>query len=156
MTKPYYRPAVKADVYVLAPKLRDQDKAEVKASSGMNPEEALLYSFEAGGEVNSIIAPDGEVIGMFGVSPTPDPTLGIPWLLASPRLPEVSREFIPQSKEWVIEVNKKYPLLLNYVDKRNTIAIRWLRKLGFTFIAEIEEFGVGQKPFYEFVRIENV
>lgn len=153
--KPYYRPSEIRDVYDLSPKLRTQDVNEVAASSGFSPEEALLVSFNAGGEVNSIIASDGEVIGMFGVSPTDDPNLGVPWLLASPRLPEVSKEFLPQSLEWVRAVNKQYPMLLNYVDKRNTVAIRWLKFLGFSFIRLIDEFGVGKQPFYEFVRVNK-
>jgi hypothetical protein len=154
--KPYYRPSVKEDVYELAPKLRKQDVKEVEASSGYMPEEALLVSFNSEGESNTIIAPDGEVIGMFGVSATLDPHIGVPWLLASPRLPEVSKEFIPQSLEWVKQKNEEYSLLHNAVDVRNTVAIRWLRYLGFTFIQRIEEYGVGKKPFYHFVRIRDV
>lgn len=154
--KPYYAPSKKDEVYELAPKLRQQDKDEVWASSGATPEEALLVSFESSDEVNTIYAPDGEAIGMFGVADTPDPNMGVPWLLASPRLPEISREFIPQSIEWVKRMNKKYPLLVNYVDQRNTVSIRWLRMLGFVFIHDFKEFGVGKKPFYEFVRIEDV
>jgi RimJ/RimL family protein N-acetyltransferase len=154
--KPHYRPSKTEDVYVLAPKLRKQDIDELEASSGLDPMEALSYSFHGEGESNSIIAPDGEVIGMFGVGPTLDPLVGVPWLLASPRLPEVSREFIPQSLEWVKQKNEEYPMLYNAVDVRNTVAIRWLRYLGFTFIQRIEEYGIGKKPFYEFVRIHDV
>jgi RimJ/RimL family protein N-acetyltransferase len=154
--KPYYRTSEQEDVYELAPKLRKQDVDEVKASSGYTPEEALIYSFHVSGENNTIIAPDGEIIGMFGVGSTADPYIGVPWLLASPRLPEITREFLPQSLEWVKQKNEQYPVLINYVDCRNTVAIRWLRYLGFTFIKKIEEYGVGKKPFYEFVRIHNV
>lgn len=153
---PYYRPATLDDAYDLAPKLRKVDVQEVKDSSGVDPLQALLISVTASSEAYSIIAADGEVIGMFGVSPTADPEMGVPWLLCSDRLPEVRKEFIPQSAEWVIEVNKKFPVLFNYVAKDNKVAIRWLRHLGFTFTQLIENFGVGQKPFYEFVRIKDV
>ena len=105
-------------------------------------------------EVYAIIAGDEEVIGLFGVTPTEDPIVGCPWLLASDRLPEVSKEFIPQSLEWVKGINKKYPILRNYVDARNRLAMRWLSYLGFTFINLIDEYGKGRIPFYEFVRIE--
>ena len=153
---PYYRPATLDDAYELAPKLREVDVQEVKDSSGVNALDALLISVTASSEAYSIIANDGEVIGMFGVSPTADPDIGVPWLLCSDRLPEVKKEFIPQSAEWVIEVNKKFPVLCNYVAKDNKVAIRWLRHLGFTFTQLIETFGVGKKPFYEFVRIKDV
>lgn len=150
----HYRPAEAGDMAVLAPKLRKQDVDEVMASSGLEPLEALTLSFEISEETNSIISDDGEVIGMFGVSKTDDPLVGCPWLLASDRLPEVRKKFLPQSYEWVKEVNKRYPLLFNCVDTRNTKAIRWLKYLGFTFVEHIEEFGVGRIPFYAFVRIE--
>lgn len=153
---PYYRPATVDDVYDLAPRLRQADKDEVKASSNLDALGALLISMECSEETNSIIAPDGEVIGMFGVAPTPDPMLGVPWMLASDRLPEVRKEFIPQSLEWVKEINARYPILYNYVAKDNTVAKRWLRYLGFNFTQLVEKFGHGQKPFYEFVRINDV
>lgn len=154
--KPYYRPATLDDAYDLAPRLRQIDVQEVKDSSGVTALDALLLSVQASDEAHSIIATDGEVIGMFGVSPTADPTLGVPWLLCSDRLPEVRREFIPQSIEWVKQVNKKYDVLFNYVAKENFVAIKWLKSLGFNFTQIIDHFGVGQKPFYEFVRINDV
>ena len=43
---------------------------------------------------------------------------------------------------------------MNYVDERNTTSIRWLKHLGFVLIKRIEDYGVGKKPFYEFVRIQ--
>lgn len=151
---PYYRLACNEDAHILAPKMRKQDVEEVQASSGLEPLEALLFSMQFSDEVYAIIAGDEEVIGLFGVTPTEDPIVGCPWLLASDRLPEVSKEFIPQSLEWVNQINKKYPILRNYVDARNRIAIRWLGYLGFTFINLIEDYGKGRIPFYEFVRIE--
>ena len=42
---------------------------------------------------------------------------------------------------------------MNYVDARNITSIKWLKHLGFVLIKRVEEFGVGKKPFYEFVRI---
>jgi hypothetical protein len=150
---PHYRPSVPEDVLVLAPKLRKQDKDEVMAAAGLTAEQALSLSFLSEGEHNTIISGDGEIIGMFGVSTTSDPNIGTPWLLASPELPKVTKQFIPQSLEWVKQKNKEFPLLINYVAAQNTVAIRWLRYLGFTFIQRIEEYGVGKKPFIEFVRI---
>jgi ribosomal protein S18 acetylase RimI-like enzyme len=149
---PYYRPSIMDDVYDLAPRMREADVEEVWATSGVKPLEALLISFINAAECNTIIAPDGEVVGMFGVNPKT--TLhAFPWMLCSDRLPEIRKEFIPQSLDWVKDMNEKYPILYNYVDVNNRIAIRWLRYLGFNFIRRIEEFGYGKKPFYEFVRI---
>jgi len=105
--QPYYRPSEEEDVLRLAPKVRQQDVRELQAAAGYEPLLALHLSYTSSDESHTIIAPDGEVVGMFGVCPTNDPLLGVPWLLASDRLPEVSREFIPQSLDWVNQVNSK-------------------------------------------------
>ena len=44
---PYYRPACDADAHILAPKMRKHDVEEVKASSGLEPLEALLLAAKA-------------------------------------------------------------------------------------------------------------
>lgn len=147
----HFQPSVLADVLELAPKLRQQDLNEIAASHGMSAVNTLSLSFKISDEVNSIIL-DGEVIGMFGYGS--DNGIAVPWLLASDKLPKISREFLPQSKRWVDGIASQYPILVNYVDVRNTVAIRWLKFLGFKFIQRIENYGVGQTPFYEFVRAD--
>lgn len=147
----HYRRAYFEDCAVLAPKMRDKDKEEVWHSDGMSPLVALQTSFDASSEANTIIADDGEVIGMFGVAPTPIPTIGTPWLLASDRLPEVAREFIPQSRKWIEHIHDDYDLLFNYVYAKNTISIRWLKWLGFNFVRETE-YGVNPTQFLEFAK----
>jgi len=149
--KPYYRLSNATDAEILAPKLRKQDREEVWASHGLTPMAALVTSQTNSSESHTIIAHDGEVIGMFGV--VDEGAVGIPWLLASDRLPEVAREFLPESLKWVERINQDYLVLTNYVDVRNTAARRWLKWLGFKFVRIVEEYGYGKKPFYEVVRI---
>lgn len=149
--KPYYRPSTAGDAETLAPKLRKQDVEEVWASHGITPIAALVTSQNNSSESHTIIASDGEVIGMFGV--VDDGAVGVPWLLTSDRLPEVAREFLPQSREWVERINQDYLVLTNYVDVRNKVAQRWLKWLGFKFVRVVEEYGYEKKPFYEVVRI---
>ena len=52
-------------------------------------------------------------------------------------------------------MNEKYPLLTNAVDEEYKVSIDWLRFLGFTFLKRHETWGVGNKPFLEFVRIQT-
>lgn len=148
----YYRPSKIEDCLELAPILRKQDVDEVAASHGLNPVTALRLSFKISNECNSIIH-EGKVVGMFGYG-SDGGTVAVPWLLASDKIKEISREFLPQSKLWVDKVAEDYDVLVNYVDVRNTVAIRWLKFLGFKFIRRIEHFGKAQVPFYEFVRAD--
>jgi hypothetical protein len=153
--KPYYRPTELADVEYLSKNLSKKDQDELWASLGMENYAALSWSFFASKECNTIIMPDNSVAGIFGIS-NPSKGVGCPWLMGTNRIPEITIPFLKQSRKWVEKQNNKYPLLMNYVDERNDVAIKWLSFLGFTFIKRIEEHGHGKVPFYQFVRIDNV
>lgn len=93
---------------------------------------------------------------MFGVCNDKN-GIGTPWLLMSDEIYNRShaRQFVPESKRWVNSIQERYKVLVNFVDKDNDRAIKWLRLLGFTFISLHENYGVNPKPFYEFVRIKE-
>ena len=148
----HYRDSVQEDVYVLAAKMRLADVEEVKASNALTPTEALQQGFDMS-KAQSIIH-KGELIGMFGCAHV-DELIGSPWMLGSDKIPQIKKDLLTQSVEWVKEVNQQYPLLINYVDARNKVSIRWLNHIGFSFVQFIPKFGVGGIPFYEFVRINH-
>ncbi|QDP68270.1 MAG: putative scaffold protein [Prokaryotic dsDNA virus sp.] len=149
----HYRPSKLEDCAKLAPYMREQDKTEIMYSNGVEPLEALLKCFAGSQECNSIIHEDGDVVGMFGVCDSN--IFASPWLLGSDKIIDTRKEFIPQAKEWVDRMSQQYPILLNYVHEDNTVSLRWLKSLGFEFIKLDKEYGVGKKPFYQFVRITN-
>lgn len=149
----YYRPSVKEDYIELAPNLRKEDVIELELSAGMPALYCLESSFECSIECNSIIHPDGSVIGMFGISS--NSIFTVPWMLVSDRLPEIRRKFVPQAQEWVERISDEHPLLLNYVHAENRPALRWLKSLGFTTTKLEPEYGAGKAPFYQFVRVKS-
>ena len=151
--KPHFRTAKVDDVYVLYPKIREVDVEEVKATIGLNIKDGLMASYQTSDETYTMVADDGDLVGMFGLTKTADPLISVVWMLCTERLPQYSKTFIKLSKQWVIEQNKKHSILMNYVDARNITSIKWLKHLGFVLIKRVEEFGIGKKPFYEFVRI---
>jgi hypothetical protein len=138
----------------MASNMRSQDAAEVMASSGATPHEALTLSYEVSSECFTIIHEDGSIVGMFGVADAGH--FGSPWLLGTDKLTETKRVMLPVAAKWVEDKLDQYPLLLNYVHADNTVSRRWLKSLGFKFIKLIDEYGVGKEPFYQFVRIRNV
>lgn len=152
----YFRPAQFGDCAKLAPNLREKDKEEIWASHGMLPDPALRFSFLFSTECNSIIDDNEDIIGMFGV--TKEGNYGVPWLLMSDGIyekPRYSRQFLAGSKKWVNKIQEQFPLLTNFVAEDNEAAIKWLKLLGFKFIARHERYGVNPKPFYNFVRIRS-
>jgi len=151
----HYRQATLADCMKLAPILRDADKEELKLSSGEEPLEALILSLQISEECNAILSDEGNVIGMFGVA-TVDEDLGSPWLLGSDGIKDISKDFIKGSHAWLKKIQDNYTILFNYVHESNAISIRWLKALGFVFVQRVEKFGVGEAPFYEFMRIKGI
>ena len=149
----HYRPARFEDCREVAPLMRSQDADEVMASSGLRPLKALQESYRVSQVMNSVIHEDGSVVGMFGLSV--GEVYACPWLLGTDKLIETRREFIPQAKKWVEEMNDEYPLLINFVHADNTVSKRWLKSLGFEFIKLHKEYGVGRQPFYQFVRMKK-
>lgn len=148
--KEFYRSVREEDYAFLAAHMRPTDVAEMKATQGEDVDlEALLReSVRLSGYVDSGVALDtGELVLMRGV--VEYPCGGIPWMLATPRAEEFTRDFIIEGRRWVGEMLERYGHLVNYVDARNTKSIRWLRKLGFR-IHEPEPFGVQQLPFHKF------
>ena len=153
LMKPHFRPAKVDDVYVLYPKIREVDVEEVKATIGLDIKDGLMASYQTSDETYTMVADDGDLVGMFGLTKTADPLISVVWMLCSERLPQYSKSFIKLSKQWVIDQNKKHSILMNYVDARNITSIKWLKHLGFVLINRVEKFGVDKKPFYEFIRI---
>lgn len=152
--KGHVRKSVQADVDWLKDNLRPEDAAEVTASHG-SPQQAMQESFDASDECWTIIVSDTqEIAGMYGVC-RQDNITGVIWLLTAPPITKVWLPFLRGSRKWVKEMNKKYPLLTNAVDEEYKVSIDWLRFLGFTFLKRHETWGVGTKPFLEFVRIDN-
>lgn len=147
------RPATLDDLSVLAPRLRAEDKREIRAVSGRTPEAALFHGLEIS-EVCEVIEAGGELVGVYGVVRSPqEPILGAIWMLCTDGLERHQIAFLRRCRAVIDELNKQYPLLCNVVDARNTIHIKWLRWCGFTFIKLHENYGMERRPFYEFVRI---
>lgn len=149
------RPTIQGDAESLAPRMREADKAEVKAASGKHPYLVLLEGIEASEQAYTALV-DGEPIAIFGVCPTDNPSVGVVWLLGSDVISAHRIDFLRKSRDWVERFQSKYPVLCNSIDARNTVHIKWLQWLGFTFIQELQNHGVEHRLFYQFVRIPHV
>lgn len=148
------RPARRQDAFILGPHLRKADVDEVWASSGLLPIEALLAGMDASIECYTMTAGDS-ILCIFGIGRDQNSSIGRIWMLGSDHIHSHKFEFLRISKEWVDRFQSNYPILYNFIDARNTVHIRWLHWLGFTFISEHPDFGFEKKLFYQFIRIQN-
>lgn len=158
------RPATPEDARRLAPVVRYSDAVEIAASSGSSPAAALLRGVEKSDWCNAVEI-GGEVAALFGVL-NGDPeraasstlTVGVPWMLCAPLLfKQVGRlTFHRESLSWVDRMQADYDVLINFVDCRNTQAIKWLDRLDFVFTRLHPRYGVGKMPFIQFERFRDV
>ena len=147
------RLAKEEDAKELAPRLRSADLQEIKAVTGEEPLKALERSLAWSDPGHAITDEVDKVVALFGVIPdSEEENMGCVWLLGSDDLVKHSVSFLRQSRKWVEKLHQRYDCLWNYIDARNEIHIRWLKWCGFTFLRRVEEYGVEQRPFYEFER----
>tara|TARA_R110000824_G_scaffold385797_1_gene580112 strand:+ start:608 stop:1066 length:459 start_codon:yes stop_codon:yes gene_type:complete len=146
------RHSQRKDCATLSKHTRAADVQEIFASSGKNPFQVLLRAYFASPDYCYTVLLEDKIVGMFGISKITD-GVGSPWLLGSNLLLKAPLSFHRKSKKYLDTFMKDFKVLFNYVDKRNVVAIKWLKGLGFTFTKLVDNFGYQQKPFYEFVKV---
>lgn len=138
-------------VAAMAPHVRQADVNELLATGYWNAEEALHDSVAHSTQAWAGFV-DGEIVCMFGVCPR---NLvmgeGSPWLLSTDKIVQHQKIFLRRCKFFVDQMGRDYNQLINYVDARNTVAIRWLRWLGFD-IEPAKLHGLLTVPFHRFTK----
>jgi hypothetical protein len=103
----------------------------------------------------TMIGRDGRPMGMWGVVPQRS-DVGAIWMLCTDDLVRDrlnSMRFLREAKVHLDQVQRRYKVLFNLADARNVVHIKWLRWMGFTFIASHPNHGTEGRLFYEFARI---
>ena len=141
----FVRQAVLMDAIVLAPNLRQADYDELLATTYRSPLECLITPFtRSDSQIYTIVGDHEEILGMFGIGKE-----GAIWMLSSEGLYDNYREpFIRQCRKWIDLLQADHPVIYNFVDVRNTKAIRWLKFCGFTVDSDPQPYGHWGNPFY--------
>lgn len=148
-------PTTVEDVDFIAPRLRKADYEECKAATGNEPLNVLHDGLEVGDITLTLRSPNGERVGLCGVVKSDLENAGVVWMCATDDIYQYQMTFLRNSKEALAYLGQNYSLLYNCVDARNTVHMKWLDWMGFTFINRHETYGAESRPFYEFVRINN-
>jgi len=155
MDKKLLTPTTLEDVDYIAPRLRKADREECQAATGKQPLEVLHAGLSLGDISLTLRSPDGDRVGLCGVVKSYLENAGVVWMCATDDIYQYQMTFLRNSKEALAYLGQDYSLLYNCVDARNTVHIKWLDWMGFTFINKHETYGAENRPFYEFVRINN-
>jgi hypothetical protein len=136
-------PATGAHARELAPRMRASDAAEVLASGGYTPYEALNDALLQSDMAYTALF-DGQVACMWGVTPVRRSALvgriGAAWLLTSDLVERYPRAFWRGCKVELERLFESYDLLVNAIDCRHEQAIRWSKRLGFR-LEEPQSYG---------------
>lgn len=144
--------ATLADAEWLAQNLREADRQELIGLTGDNPLDTLRRSVIMGRPSLALKTNEGELLAILSVVPWGS-NLGFVGLSGTPAIEETRMAFLRGSRDVLAELDKKFDTLCNVCDARNTVHHRWLKWLGFTFIARHETYGAGGIPVFEFARI---
>lgn len=139
---------------VLALELCTEDQEEIRALSGVDPKEILRLSIECTPEPWVVLL-DGRIVAVYGVSQAQGYDFGIPWFLSTGDHRLFATAFLKGSKEVIARFHEEHEVLSNVVDSRHTVAIRWLKWLGFEFLPKPLTFHDPSVEFYQFVRYQQ-
>ena len=128
--------------YQVASNLRPEDRRECVEGHGIDPIIHVVLASQDG-SCWSFTMPNGETAGIVGII---DDQI---WMLCTPVIHQYPLTFAREAKRWLD--SRTEPYLWNVVDKRNTMHIRLLKFLGFTFHEELS-FGPNNLPFIRFDR----
>lgn len=145
-------PANRVAATQLAPHLRLSDIIEIKCASGQSPLDALLDSIDLSDDDMCWQARlDRHPVAMFGAGSLQGEEIGGIWLLASKGIYRNKLDFMRKSREYLGKMHERYEYLTNFIDEQNLVTRRWLQTLGFLPVQRIEHFGVGRRPFIQYV-----
>lgn len=148
-----YRPG---DGFILACNLRDQDRAELDACGHPCHYHAVRESVRRSQWVRTATV-DGRVAAIVGLSAggTLLAPFGIPWMLGTPLVPAHRRTLARLAPRYIHGMLQQYPVLRNLVHADNTVAVQWLRHVGFT-LGETIHHPVTGAPFHLFEMTRHV
>lgn len=145
------RPAVEADIHHIADNLRDDDLAELRVLDTKPVRDIIMVGFRLSKKVYAW-GPAGSPVALFGV--TPYGSEGLIWSLSTPEVFKHWRTIHRATPAILDDLGDGFAVLTNIKDARHKQHIRWLRSLGFTFLAP-KSLGPEGHLFYEFVRIQK-
>ncbi len=145
-------PARLSDVWAFE-HMRPEDAAEVMASDGVSPVEAIIQSWAASQEAWTVRM-NGEPAAMYGASVHPFGSelapVAVAWLLTTPVVDRHPVLFVRESKRIVRDLYRRYGDLINYVDARYGKSLRWADCIGFEIHPAIP-FGKNGELFHPIV-----
>lgn len=123
----------KKDLLYILQNLRDEDKEEVKLNYGDNYIQEELKSIL---KTNALLAVDSitkKPILVYGISPLQNKKSALIYMLSTKEIVYYKRSFFTELKKEIKKIDKNYYYVCNIIYKKNFLAKKWLKKIGFNF-----------------------
>lgn len=146
------RPTVPQDLVDFVPMMREDDRLEVEAITGLDPLSSLAIGLFHSDACMTGFAVDGSLAGIMGVVPIVPRQIGSIWFLSTEAVVKHRRQLLTEARVWLDEQQALYPVLTNVVSVRNEVHKRLLKHLGFTFLEPIDNYGAGRIRVIPFER----
>lgn len=136
-------PATIDHIFEFTDNARKIDIEEVEVASGKPFDShlpSLLLSID---KVHAVIDEEtGEVLGIGGIEPTRNLTVGAIWLLMTNTVESRKIEFLRFSRRYLKTLLADYECLMNVVYNKNKLHVSWLNWLGAEWVEQNELFSM--------------
>lgn len=136
----------------LVDNMRPADAAEVRASTGEDALDGIVYYAIKDSSESWVALFDGHVAAIWGVVPGPADGIGFAWLLTTTMVDRHPKLFWRICKLELAALLGRWKELQNYIDTRHTQALRWARRLGFVLDPPAPLPHPGSNPRVDFQR----
>lgn len=144
-----FKPSELSEVAQLAPRLRADDKEELKAI-GSDPVTSLTKGIQESKECISVYTSKDLIIGMFGYSEL-NKNIAVIWFLGSDEIEKYPLTFVKEGKKFINRLLNKYEIAANCVYGKNKTHIEYIKRLGCTIDYENPVI-VNQEIFFKFYK----
>ena len=117
------------EIYNFKFKPKDIDLYETD-SANIEELNKKLKSYIRVSEKTIVIRSEMEIYAIGGIRKIKD-RIGVPWAITSDIDFKIIKQFIKTSREFMLDLQKKYDVLYNYTSDSNIKSHKWLKSLGF-------------------------
>lgn len=141
------------DIQSLIEQIRPEDRQEIEDISGHSVEENFQFALRFGEPCLALrTLNDNDLVGILTVCPTGN-RCGVIAMSGTVLLEKNEKAFLRGSRDVLKYLDQSYDLLYNVCDARNSTHHKWLKWLGFKFLA-LKNYGHANVPVYEFARLK--
>jgi len=128
--------------------MRKSDIDEIWSANRQTPADAIMQGLSVS-VFRWVVRIGALPVAICGVAPlgSNDARFGVPWLLGTDGIGMAPVSFFRASRRALDSCYPRFHHLVNFVDARNVLSLKWLGWLGFK-IHPAREYGADQLPFH--------